>query len=48
MEKMNDLKALLKHEVMDLVSAEEQIIEAMPAMIEKAKNPELKRHWKSI
>jgi ferritin-like metal-binding protein YciE len=43
MEAMNDLKALLKHEVQDLVSAEDQIIEAMPAMIEKAKNPELKK-----
>ena len=43
MEKMNDLKDLLKHEVMDLHSAEEQIIKAMPAMIKKAKNPELKQ-----
>jgi ferritin-like metal-binding protein YciE len=43
MEKMNDLRALLKHEVLDLISAEEQIIEAMPAMIEKAKNAELKK-----
>jgi ferritin-like metal-binding protein YciE len=43
MEAMNDLKALLKHEVQDLVSAEDQIIEAMPAMIKKARNPELKK-----
>ena len=43
MEKMNDLKDLLKHEIMDLYSAEEQIIKAMPAMIKKAKNPELKQ-----
>jgi ferritin-like metal-binding protein YciE len=43
MDAMNDLKALLKHEVQDLVSAEDQIIEAMPAMIEKAKNPQLKK-----
>lgn len=43
MEKMNDLRDLLKHEVMDLHSAEEQIIKAMPAMIKKAKNPELKQ-----
>jgi ferritin-like metal-binding protein YciE len=43
MEAMNDLKALLKHEVQDLVSAEDQIIEAMPAMIEKAQNPQLKK-----
>jgi len=41
MEKMNDLNDLLKHEIMDLYSAEEQIVAAMPAMIEKAKNPEL-------
>ena len=43
MEKMNDLKALLEHEIHDLVSAEEQIIEAMPAMIEKAQNAGLKK-----
>ena len=30
MEKMNDLKDLLKHEVQDLYSAEEQIITALP------------------
>jgi ferritin-like metal-binding protein YciE len=43
MEKMNDLRDLLRHEIMDLYSAEEQIIKAMPAMIQKAKNPELKQ-----
>ncbi len=43
MEKMNDLRDLLKHEVMDMHSAEEQIIKAMPAMIKKAKNTELKQ-----
>jgi ferritin-like metal-binding protein YciE len=43
MEKLNDLNDLLKHEIQDLHSAEEQIIKAMPAMIEKAKNPELKQ-----
>lgn len=43
MEKMNDLRDLLKHEIMDLQSAEEQIIKAMPAMIGKANNPELKQ-----
>ncbi|HVG42942.1 MAG TPA: DUF892 family protein [Chitinophagaceae bacterium] len=42
MEKMNDLRDLLKHEVLDLYSAEEQIIAALPAMIEKAGNPALK------
>jgi len=43
MEKMIDLKDLLKHEVLDLYSAEEQIIKAMPAMIEKAKDSTLKK-----
>src|SRR5690349_9378583 len=43
MEKMNDLKDLLKHEIQDLYSVEEQIIEAMPAMIEKAGNKTLKK-----
>lgn len=43
MEKMNDLRALLQHEVQDLVSAEDQIIDAMPAMISKVKNGELKK-----
>lgn len=42
MEKMNDLKALLRHCVQELYSVEEQIIEAMPAMIAKAENPSLK------
>src|SRR5919202_5406496 len=42
MEKMNDLKDLLRHDVMDLYSAEEQIIAALPRMIEKANNPALK------
>ncbi len=41
MEKMIDLRDLLRHEIMDLYSAEEQIIEAMPAMIENAQNPTL-------
>lgn len=43
MEKMTDLQDLLQHEIKDLYSAEEQIIEAMPRMIEKAKNPQLKQ-----
>jgi len=43
MDKMNDLLDLLKHEVQDLYSAEEQIIAAMPGMIEKANNRELKK-----
>src|SRR5687767_3864926 len=41
MEKMTDLRDLLKHEIMDLYSAEEQIIAAMPAMIENAQNSTL-------
>src|SRR5688572_28714758 len=43
MEKMTDLKDLLKHEIKDLYSAEEQIIQAMPRMIEKTNNPELRQ-----
>jgi ferritin-like metal-binding protein YciE len=43
MEKMNDLSDLLKHEIEDLYSAEEQIIEALPKMIEKANNSNLKK-----
>jgi ferritin-like metal-binding protein YciE len=42
MEKMSDLRDLLKHEIYDLQSAEEQIIKALPAMIEKANNGQLK------
>ena len=43
MEKMSDLRDLLKHEIYDLYSAEEQIIKALPAMIEKANNWQLKK-----
>jgi ferritin-like metal-binding protein YciE len=43
MEKMNDLKDLFKHEIEDLYSVEEQIIEALPKMIDKANNPNLKK-----
>ena len=43
MEKMNDLRDLLKHEIADLHSAEEQIINAMPSMIENANNQSLKQ-----
>ena len=43
MEKMIDLKDLLKHEIVDLYSVESQIIEALPNMIEKAVNPSLKK-----
>ncbi|RYY63816.1 MAG: DUF892 family protein, partial [Chitinophagaceae bacterium] len=42
MEKMNDLRDLLKMELQDLYSVEEQIIAALPKMIEKAGNRDLK------
>src|SRR3989440_4836139 len=42
MEKMNDLKDLLRHEIQDLYSVEEQIIKALPTMIDKATNAKLK------
>ena len=43
MEQMNDLKALLKHDIQMLCSTEDQIIDALPAMIEKASNTQLKQ-----
>src|ERR1043166_1451224 len=43
MENMNQLRDLLKHEIKDLYSAEEQIIDALPKMIEKANNKNLKK-----
>ena len=43
MEQMNDLKALLKHDVQMLCSTEDQIIDALPDMIDKASNPQLKQ-----
>jgi len=43
MDKMNDLKELLRHDVQMLHSVELQIIEAMPAMIAAAQNPSLKQ-----
>jgi ferritin-like metal-binding protein YciE len=46
MDKMNDLGDLLRHEIQDLYSAEEQMIEAMPAMIEKAKDSKLSQALK--
>ena len=42
MEDMNHLKDLLRYDVRNLYDAEKQIIEAMPAMIEKATNPTLR------
>ena len=46
MEKMNDLRDLLRMELQDLYSVEEQIIAALPKMIEKAGNRELKNALK--
>ncbi len=43
METMMNLTDLLKHEILDLYSVEEQIIDALPKMIEKAKSTELKK-----
>jgi ferritin-like metal-binding protein YciE len=43
MDNMNHLRDLLVFDVQHLYSAEEQIIEALPAMISKASNPELKQ-----
>ena len=43
MEQMNDLRALLKHDVQMLCSVEDQIIEALPAMIGRASSNELKQ-----
>src|SRR5215203_1582058 len=43
MEPLVNLRDLLQHEIDDLYSAEEQIIEAMPKMAENATNSELKK-----
>jgi ferritin-like metal-binding protein YciE len=42
MKKIIDLKDLLKYEILDLYSAEEQIIDGLPGMIDNANKPELK------
>jgi ferritin-like metal-binding protein YciE len=42
MEPLLNLRDLLQHEIEDLYSAEEQIIEALPKMVEKASNRQLK------
>jgi len=42
MEKIINLKDLLKYQILDLYSAEEQIIDSLPDMIENARKPELK------
>lgn len=46
-EEMKTLEDLFIHEVMDLYSAENQIIAALPAMIEKANNPALKKGFET-
>lgn len=43
METMNDLRALLLHDTQLLLSAEEQLLEALPVMRDKASNPALKQ-----
>lgn len=43
MAQMVNLQDLLKHEIDDLLSAEEQIIDALPKMIDKASEPLLKK-----
>ena len=43
MENMNHLRDLLRFDVRHLYSAEEQILEALPAMIAKASDPTLKQ-----
>jgi ferritin-like metal-binding protein YciE len=43
---IDTLEELLKHELKDLYSAEAQIIEALPEMIDTAKNPDLKKALK--
>jgi ferritin-like metal-binding protein YciE len=43
MEKLQDLRALLTHEIKDVYSAEEQILEALPMMIESATNTKLRK-----
>jgi ferritin-like metal-binding protein YciE len=43
MEKITDLQELLKHELNDLYSAEVQLTQAIPKMVEKASNKELKK-----
>ena len=45
--KLETLRELLIHECQDLYDAEEQIIEALPKMIEKAQAPELKSALKA-
>ena len=43
MDNMNDLRDLLRHDIKDLYSCEQQIIDAMPAMIDASHNPALRQ-----
>lgn len=43
MAQMVNLRDLLQHEIDDLYSAEEQIIDALPKMVEKSTDPQLKK-----
>ena len=47
MEQLLTLRELLQHEIDDLYSAEEQIIEALPKMVEAASSPQLKSALKN-
>ena len=40
---MNDLRSLLKHDIVMLQSAEEQIVDALPTMVTRATNTDLKQ-----
>ncbi len=46
MEKINDLHELLKHELKDLYSAETQLVDALPKMVEAATDPKLKKAFR--
>lgn len=45
--KMKNLEDLFKHELKDLYSAEDQIIQALPKMAEKASNSKLREGFKT-
>lgn len=45
--KLNDLEALLVHEVRDLLHAEKQLVKALPKMASAATHPELKKAFES-
>src|ERR1051326_5325097 len=42
MEKIDTLESLLVHELKDLYHAEKQLVKALPKVVEKASNPQLK------